>query len=69
MIKGLEEKLGITFPKDLSSAEFLKVLDEQAKKYDVLCPPPRTAQRLLDKLTGHFIEVDCLNPTFIIDHP
>lgn len=43
MIKGLEEKLGITFPKNLSSVEFLKVLDEQAKKYEVLCPPPRTA--------------------------
>lgn len=24
---------------------------------------------MIDKLTGHFLEVQCLNPTFIIDHP
>jgi len=24
---------------------------------------------MLDKLVGHFLEEDCINPTFIIDHP
>lgn len=69
MVSGLEEKLGVKFPTDLASQEMNDVLNEQAKKHSVLCPAPRTTQRLLDKLTGHFIEVDCLNPTFIIDHP
>ena len=30
---------------------------------------PRTTARLLDKLVGDFLEVKCLNPTFIINHP
>lgn len=69
MMGGLEEKLGIKFPADLSSEETNQVLDEQARKHNVLCPAPRTIQRLIDKLAGHFLEVDFLNPTFIIDHP
>ena len=36
---------------------------------DVECPPPRTTARLLDKLVGEFLEVTCINPTFICDHP
>lgn len=66
---GLEDKLGITFPSDYSSEEMREVLDEQARKHNVVCPPPRTIQRLIDKLAGQFLEVDFLNPTFIIDHP
>lgn len=38
-------------------------------KHEVECPAPRTAARLLDKLVGEFIESECVNPTFIIDHP
>ena len=33
------------------------------------CPPPRTTARLLDKLVGELLESQCLNPTFICDHP
>ena len=39
------------------------------KKHDVECPSPRTTARLLDKLVGDFLEEDCINPTFICDHP
>eukprot|EP00698_Gefionella_okellyi_P014596 TRINITY_DN404_c0_g2_i1.p1 TRINITY_DN404_c0_g2~~TRINITY_DN404_c0_g2_i1.p1 ORF type:complete len:1232 (+),score=353.70 TRINITY_DN404_c0_g2_i1:56-3751(+) len=46
-----------------------KYLDGLCVRFEVDCPSPRTTARLLDKLVGDFLEVDCLNPTFIIDHP
>ena len=33
------------------------------------CAPPQTVARLLDNLTGEFLESQCTDPTFIIDHP
>lgn len=45
------------------------MLHDQIVKYKVECKPPQTISRMIDKLTGHFLEVNCLNPTFIIDHP
>lgn len=33
------------------------------------CSAPRTSARLLDKLVGDFIEVNCISPTFITEHP
>lgn len=41
----------------------------QCKKHSLECAPPLTTARLLDKLVGEFLEVDCVNPTFITDHP
>lgn len=38
-------------------------------KLDLECPPPRTAARLLDKLCGHYIEDNIVNPAFITEHP
>jgi len=35
----------------------------------VNCPEPQTTARMLDKLTGEFIEETAVNPTFIIEHP
>ena len=30
---------------------------------------PYTTSRLVDKLVGHFIEPQCVNPTFLCHHP
>lgn len=69
MLQGLEERLNVKLPEDLYSQEandfFCKLVDQ----HHVNCPAPRTTARLIDKLVGHFIEPECLNPTFIIDHP
>lgn len=56
-------------PEDLYSAEANEILDNLCKKYEVECSAPRTTARLLDKLVGHFLESECLNPTFITCHP
>jgi len=69
MVSGLEDILGVKFPSDLASEETNKVLQALCKKHNVDCSPPRTNARLLDKLVGEFLEVQCISPTFIMDHP
>lgn len=69
MMSTLESILKIKFPADLESEETRKFLDDLCKKHDVDCRAPRSTSRLIDKLVGKFIEVDCKNPTFITEHP
>ncbi|CAA7016136.1 unnamed protein product [Microthlaspi erraticum] len=69
MIGELEKVANLNIPKDLASEEANKYLIDACARFDVKCPPPQTTARLLDKLVGEFLEVTCVNPTFIIDHP
>lgn len=69
IVTELERILGVTMPKDLASDEAREFLDKLCVAKEVQCSSPRTAARLLDKLVGDFIEIDCKNPTFLIDHP
>ncbi|TRY95091.1 hypothetical protein DNTS_004184 [Danionella cerebrum] len=71
MTKDLEKEMGVKFPPPdtYDSDETRKFLDDLCVKKEVECPPPRTTARLLDKLVGDFLEVKCINPTFICDHP
>uniref|UniRef100_A0A8C7X7C2 Lysine--tRNA ligase n=1 Tax=Oryzias sinensis TaxID=183150 RepID=A0A8C7X7C2_9TELE len=71
MTHDLEKAMGVKFPPTDSydSDETRKFFDDLCVQKGVECPPPRTTARLLDKLVGDFLEVTCINPTFIIDHP
>ncbi|KAG0223514.1 hypothetical protein B0O80DRAFT_483312 [Mortierella sp. GBAus27b] len=71
MIQYLEEKLNVTFPAadTLHTPEATKFLSDLCTKHNVECSAPRTSARLLDKLVGDFIEVECISPTFIVGHP
>ncbi|XP_010276284.1 PREDICTED: lysine--tRNA ligase [Nelumbo nucifera] len=69
MIDELEKIANLSIPKDISSDLANKYLLDACNKFDIKCPPPQTTARLLDKLVGHFLEVTCVNPTFIINHP
>ncbi|KAI9089578.1 hypothetical protein DFS34DRAFT_639076 [Phlyctochytrium arcticum] len=71
MIPELERLLKVNFPPAnvLADEEGRKFLDDLCKKNNVDCSSPRTSARLLDKLVGDFIEVQCVNPTFITEHP
>ncbi|CAG8469209.1 9676_t:CDS:2 [Diversispora eburnea] len=71
LIQALEEKLGTKFPSatELHTDETNKFLQDLCTKHEVECSQPRTNARLLDKLVGDFIEVDCVSPTFIVGHP
>ena len=69
MMEGLAESLKEELPQDLESPEAEAFFDAQCKKHKIDCSHPRTTSRLIDKLVGHFLESQCLNPTFIIEHP
>jgi lysyl-tRNA synthetase class 2 len=71
MIPELERISGEKFPPydemhTEATGEFLKGI---LKKMNVECPPPLTNARMLDRLVGEFIEEQCINPTFIMEHP
>jgi lysyl-tRNA synthetase class 2 len=69
MMSTLEAKLGVKMPVDLTSEEATQFLKDLCAKHGVECSPPQTTYRLLDKLVGEFIEPECINPAFIMDHP
>ncbi|KAF4127034.1 lysyl-tRNA synthetase, class II [Geosmithia morbida] len=71
MIPALEECTGEKFPvsSDLHTEESGEFLKKVLKKTGVECNPPLTNARMLDALTGHFLEEQCTNPTFISGHP
>ncbi|XP_073352202.1 lysine--tRNA ligase [Aegilops tauschii subsp. strangulata] len=69
MMQALKSIAGLDIPSDLSSDEANKYLAATCEKYGIRCSPPQTTARLLDKITGHFLEATCVNPTFIINHP
>jgi lysyl-tRNA synthetase class 2 len=71
MIPELEKATGEKFPpsEDLHTEETNQFLQKVCKKMGVECSPPLTNARMIDKLTGEFIENTCVNPSFIIEHP
>lgn len=69
MCSGLEEALNVKLPSDLDSEDARLFLVELCEKHGVECSAPQTTARLLDKLVGEYIESQCVNPTFICDHP
>ena len=68
MIEGLEQATGTTFP-PLDSPQMPDFLNGLCTQHKVECRAPRTVARLIDKLVGHFLEENIINPTFVMDHP
>ena len=64
----LRNKTGYSF-ENLDSEETRLEMLQLCEKYDIKFPAPYTTTRILDKLIGHFIEVDCMQPTFVLHHP
>lgn len=69
MISTLEKETNTKFPDDLFDEKSLSFLINLCDQYNIECAEPKTVARLIDKLTSHFIEAKCINPTFIINHP
>ena len=69
MIEEIERLTNCKIPIDYESDETNQFLLELCEKYQIICSPPTTTSRLFDKLAGHFIEDNIINPTFICDHP
>lgn len=69
MISELENVLNVSIPTPYESNETNEFLKNLCDQHNVRCEEPLTTARLLDKLVGEFLEVQCLNPCFIMDHP
>jgi lysyl-tRNA synthetase class 2 len=70
MLEELEKRTGMELLNaDFTNVEVVKMLDSYCKANDIECGKPRTVARLLDKMVGHYIEPQCINPTFITHHP
>ena len=71
MMSGLEEVLKRKLPAadTLHTEESREFFDKLCAELKVECSAPRTTARLIDKLVGAYLEVDCKNPTFITDTP
>jgi lysyl-tRNA synthetase class 2 len=68
MVADLEVAIGEKIP--LNDEEALNAfLIAQCEKHDLKCDDPKTNARLYDKLVGHFLESQAVNPTFLINHP
>lgn len=68
MIEGLEQATNSTFPL-MEAPEMPGFLEAILKKHEIECGAPRTVARMVDKLVGHFLEDNIINPTFITEHP
>lgn len=62
-------KAGVKLPKDLNTESGRKQLDAECCRLNVECSKPRTTARLFDSLISDLLEPQCVNPTFITDHP
>jgi len=68
MLQGLEEAMAKPLPA-LDAPDAAERLEELLSEFSLVCSPPQTVARLLDKLVGHFLEDQIVNPTFITEHP
>lgn len=69
VMEELEKKLKVEFPKEYESKEANEFFDQLCVKNEVHCSAPRTTNRLIDKLIERYLEVDCVNPTFLMEQP
>ncbi|AFM98100.1 lysyl-tRNA synthetase [Encephalitozoon hellem] len=70
IIEELNSRLGLDLSGEtLDTPEALEKLLGACEKEGIHVEKPRTLTRVLDKLIGHVIEPQCVNPTFIKDYP
>jgi lysyl-tRNA synthetase, class II len=71
MIPALEEATGTKFPPadQFYTEESLEFFKDLIKKLGMTISEPVTTSRIIDKLTGEYIESRCISPTFITGHP
>lgn len=67
IIPFLEKKLNCSIPLEIPEME--EFLIGLFKTHSLSLPHPPTVTRMLDELIGHFIEPECMQPTFLIGHP
>ncbi|KAJ2474572.1 hypothetical protein EV174_005580, partial [Coemansia sp. RSA 2320] len=56
-------------PVDLNDPNALPLIATALAACGISCAQPHTVPRLLDRLIGHYIEPQCTQPTFLMNHP
>ncbi|KAK8813201.1 hypothetical protein WA158_002793 [Blastocystis sp. Blastoise] len=69
MVAEVEKQGNFTIPKPLESEEAYTCLFKKMKELGLEVTPPLTTARILDKLVEHYVECQCINPTFVCDQP
>jgi lysyl-tRNA synthetase, class II len=69
MMSTLEEKIGAKFPENYESPEMREFLLAHCKTLEIPVSTEAPNSKLLDKLVEYCIEKNCVNPTFVINHP
>ena len=71
MMTALEDACKVQFPppSQLHTEDSRQFLLSILSDHNIICSPPHTNARLLDKLVGVYIESRITNPTFIMNHP
>jgi lysyl-tRNA synthetase class 2 len=69
VMDGLKSAIGAAELPDPNSVESLPYYLEVCRKHDLHLALPHTMPRVLDKLIGHFLEPQCVQPTFLLHHP
>lgn len=69
VVEELEKILNRKFPTELETPEARQYFDDLCKELNIPCSNPRSTSRLVDKLIAEYLEGDCLNPTFLMEHP
>jgi len=74
MLETIEQRSGLKLPRTFDDEASRQIIDDMVAKIEkeaneVLCPPPRTAARLLDNLCGYYVEDHIISPSFITEHP
>lgn len=69
MINEIESRGKMKIPTPYSSEECRLFLVAKCDELEIEVGEPKTSARMLDKLVEHFLEPECQNPAFIINHP
>ena len=69
IVPALEEALGSAFPALDESDECIAALRALCTSVSIEDRPPYTVPVLVDRLVGELIEPQCIQPTFLCDHP
>lgn len=68
VIPAINAAAGCAIPEGVDEAS-LPMLVELCEKHSIRLSGPATVGRCIDKLVQHFVEPQCVDPTFLIDHP
>ncbi|RKP14373.1 protein KARS-1, isoform c, partial [Piptocephalis cylindrospora] len=71
VIQALEQAIQVPLPslEEGNETQAIEQLTRVAHAHNIALPHPPTLPRILDTLIGHFVEPQCVQPTFLYGHP